>query len=94
MSCDVLTIANEKVCQVSREAGALTGIPPADKIIFCSTHTHNGPNMVIIFGMDTDTGFKMDFRNGIIIAISELMENSIVRYRGLNRGSIIMKAGM
>lgn len=74
VSCDILLISNELAATIAVAAQKETGIP-AENIILCATHTHSGPIVQDIFGMERDNRYVETLKSKIAAAIRAAIQN-------------------
>lgn len=75
VSCDILLISNELATEIAGKAQKESGIP-AENIILCATHTHSGPIVQDIFGMERDNRYVETLKSKILLCIHTAIQNS------------------
>jgi hypothetical protein len=76
VSCDVLIISNTTAAEIGREVATRTGIA-AENVIVCATHTHSGPILENLFGLNADLAYIEHFKAQIVKAIQDAENNCV-----------------
>ena len=53
-----------------------TGLP-ADSLIVCGTHNHNGPECTYMFGGSPDDPYIAEMREGVVAAAAEAVDGAV-----------------